>query len=310
MAGEHTTFMNVPLHTDLETLEAEVAILGVPYGVPYVMGQSATYDAPRYLREVSSRFRNSLGAHHNFDFGGELLDGREVRIVDCGDVPGDPLDIPATVQRATDAVRAILARGAVPIVFGGDDSVPIPVVRAYRDYGPLVVVQVDQHLDFREEVGGVREGYSSPMRRISEMAWVEQIVQVGLHGIGSALTSDVEEARAAGNLLITEREVHELGMDAVLDRIPDGADYFITIDFDGFDAAVCPAVSHPEPGGLTFAEGVALLCGLAAKGRVVGMDMVEFVADHDLHGLGARVAGRLILNLIHAMIRAGQFDRP
>ena len=38
------------------------------------------------------------------------------------------------------------------------------------------------------------------------------------------------------------------------------------------------------------------------------MDMVEFVPAHDLHGLGARTAGRLILNLIAAMVRAGQFD--
>ena len=35
---------------------------------------------------------------------------------------------------------------------------------------PITVLQVDAHLDFRDEVDGVREGYSSPMRRASEMA--------------------------------------------------------------------------------------------------------------------------------------------
>ncbi len=302
-------FMGVPVVTDLETLEADIAFLGVPYGIPYAMDEPATHDAPRYLREKSSRFRRSLLGGYNFDFAGELLAGRQVRIVDCGDVPGDPTDLRATVNRATEAVGKILSCGAVPIVFGGTDAVPIPVVRAYEPHGPIVVVQVDQHLDFKDEVNGVREGYSSPMRRISEMAWVQRIIQIGQGGVGSALTSDYEAAIAAGNIVIPDWEVHEIGMAAVLKRIPDGADYFITIDYDGLDPSIAPAVSHPEPGGLTFAEAVALLRGLADKGRVIGMDWVEFVPEHDLYALGAHTTGRLILNLINAMVRAGQFDR-
>ena len=304
-----TSFINAPVESDLTSLNADVAILGVPYAIPYRMGQSANFSAPGYLREKSLRFANAREPHYNFDFGGELLGGQDVRIVDCGDVPGDPMDHRGNVERATEAVRTILSRGAVPIVFGGDDAVPIPVLRAYEEYGPVVLVQIDQHLDFKDEREGVREGYSSPMRRASEMDWVTQIVQIGLHGMGSALTSDVEAARAAGNMLFTDQEVHEEGMDTVLDKIPAASNYFITIDVDGLDPTICPAVSHPEPGGLTFAETVTLLRGLAAKGRVVGMDMVEFIPDHDLHGLAGHTMGRLVLNLIHAMIRAGQFAR-
>ena len=89
----------------------------------------------------------------------------------------------------TAAVTAILERGAVPVCIGGDDSVPIPILRAYAGRGPLTVLQVDAHLDFRDEVHGVREGYSSPMRRASEMDHVTRIVQVGLRGrrLGAAL---------------------------------------------------------------------------------------------------------------------------
>ncbi|MDP6775627.1 MAG: agmatinase [Candidatus Latescibacteria bacterium] len=308
-SGGFISFIDAPVATDLESLDADVAILGVPYGMPYEMGQSWTFDAPRYLREKSLRFRRALGPYHSFDFGGPLLDGQDIRVVDCGDVPGDPADLRGNVERATRAVAAILARGAVPIVFGGDDAVPIPVVRAYEERGPIVVVQIDQHLDFTDEVDGVREGYSSPMRRLSEMPWVERIVQIGLHGTGSGRVADVEAAQAAGNLLIAERQVHEEGVETVLDRMPEGASYFITLDFDGLDPAICPAVSHPEPGGLSFAEAVGLLRGLATKGTVVGMDLVEFVPEHDLNGLGGHTAGRLVLNLINAMVRSGQFDR-
>ena len=304
-----TSFINAPVETHLDTLDADVAILGVPYGIPYRMGQSSTFGAPQYLREKSMRFAQAMGETYSFDFGGPVLDGQDVRIVDCGDVPGDPTDPRGNVDRATRAVGTMLSRGSVPIVFGGDDSIPIPVVRAYEDHGPVFVIQIDQHLDFKDEVDGVREGYSSPMRRIAEMDWVDGIIQVGLHGTGSGQLSDVDDAREAGNILVTDREVHDGGVETVLSRVPDGARYFITLDFDGLDPSICPAVSHPEPGGLTFVEMVDLLRELPAKGRVVGMDLVEFVPDHDLNGLGAHTAGRLILNLINAMVRARQFTQ-
>jgi agmatinase len=230
-----------------------------------------------------------------------------IRIVDCGDVPFDPLDIRGGVTRTTQAVRPILGRGAVPIVFGGDDAVPIPVVRAYEKHGPIVVIQIDEHMDWMPDRDGVTEGYSSPMRRISEMPWVEQTVQIGLHAFGPA--AQYRDARAAGNLLISEQEVHLQGVPAILDKIPAGENYFLTVDMDGFETTFMPAVSHPEPGGLTYREAVDLLRGLAARGRIVGMDWVEFVPGHDLHGLGGHSVGRLIANLLQAMIDAGQFRK-
>lgn len=300
------SFMGVPVATDLASVEADVAFVGVPYGVPYRMGQVWSFDAPRYLREKSLRFARANGPHVNYDLGIVPVDWSGLRVVDCGDVPGNPLDIPGNVARATEVVRTLLQRGVLPIILGGDDSIPIPVVRAYQEWGPLVVVQVDQHLDFKDEVLGVREGLSSPMRRISEMAWVERIFQIGLSGYIQSNPPDVEEARAAGNVLITEREVHEQGMEAILSRIPDGARYFITVDVDGLDPSIMPACTHPEPGGLTFHEAVDLFRGLVRKGRVVGMDLTEFTPAHDLNGLGAHTAARLIITLMDAMVLAGQ----
>ena len=49
----------------------------------------------------------------------------------------------------------------LPIVLGGDGSVPIPFMRAYEGYGPLTVIQVDAHLDWRHEVNGITEGFSN-----------------------------------------------------------------------------------------------------------------------------------------------------
>jgi agmatinase len=72
-------------------------------------------------------------------------------------------------------------------------------------------MQIDVHMDLRDEVGGVRDGYSSPMRRASEMPWVERIVHVATRGLGSARPRDVEDTLAAGNLIVTAREVRAKG---------------------------------------------------------------------------------------------------
>ena len=301
-----TSFLDAPVHPDVATLDADVAVLGVPYAVPYAMGQVRSAGAPAYLRDKSLRVRRAMQASRNFDRGSTPADLSRIRIVDCGDVPFDPADVLQGVQRTTRAVRTILDRGAVPVVFGGDDAVPIPAIRAYREHGPIVVVQIDEHLDWAEDINGVREGYSSPMRRVSEMEWVTQTVQIGLHSFSPA--HQVEAALAAGNVLVTEREVHEQGVATILDRIPDAVGYFVTIDVDGLDPGICPAVSHPEPGGLTYPEALELLCGLAGKGRIAGIDIVEFVPAHDLNGLGGHTVARLIANLLQAMVDRDQFD--
>lgn len=303
-APEPTSFIDLPIVTDLSALAADLAFLGIPHGTPYVTDESPPAAAPSHLRRISSRFRQSLHGGHNFDFGGELLAGRALRLVDCGDVAGSPSDAAGNSARATQAVRSLLQAGAIPIVLGGDDSVPIPVARAWEEHGPLVVVQIDQHLDFKDEVNGIREGYSSPMRRISEMPWVSQVIQIGQHGIGRSGMQELAEATAAGHTILTERWVHEHGVAALLDAIPANASYFISLDVDGLEPGVMPACSHPEPGGLTFHEAQDLLAGLAARGRVAGMGVFEFVPEHDLHGLGARTIGRLVLGLINAIAKS------
>ncbi len=296
------TFLGLPLEREIERLDADVVILGVPEGVRYPHQGDATGsgDAPAAIRAASRRFAR-FREHHDFDVGGRLFPPG-FRIIDGGDVTGGP-------AAATDAVAAILARGAVPIVLGGDDSIPIPVLRAYERRGPITVVQVDAHLDFRDEVAGVRDGYSSPMRRASEMAWVERIVQVGLRGVGSARESDVADALAVGNVLITAREVHELGVETVFDRLTDGVAVFVSLDCDGLDPSVMPAVNAPLPGGLTFDECAGLLGGVATRARVVGAALTELAPAIDVNGLSATAAVRLLSVLIGSLARADHARR-
>ena len=103
------------------------------------------------------------------DFGGPLLAGRDVRCADAGDIVRGVESFQDYVRLATAVIRAILERGAIPVVLGGDHATTIPVLKAGRR--PLYVVQIDSHLDWRDEREGLKDGLSSPMRRASEMPW-------------------------------------------------------------------------------------------------------------------------------------------
>lgn len=289
-------FLGLPVETDLARLEADVAILGVPHGWPYPRpgATAGCAEAPDAIRERSQRMARFRG-HWDFDLDGPLLPEDGPRVVDAGNVPGAPDDGPGNARRTEEAVRAILAAGAVPVCIGGDDSVPIPILRAFADHGPLTVVQVDAHLDYRDEVDGVREGYSSPMRRASEMAHVERIVHVGLRGVGSARASDVEDSRAAGNLLVTARELRERGVPWLLEQLPPDASVFVAFDCDGLDPSLLPAVSAPAPGGLSYADASDLLARMGP--RLLGAAFTELVPALDLNTTSALVVARMILTL-------------
>jgi agmatinase len=304
------TFLDVPRCDDLDRLDADIAVIGVPYGVPYGMAGATQISstAPGTVREQSMRFPRFL-THYDYDFGGDIFNGRQVSIVDCGDVAMTPGVYEENSRVTTEVIAAILDRGAVPIVLGGDHAIPIPVIRAYERHGPIFVVQIDEHLDWREEVNGVREGLSSPMRRASEMAWVSGMAQVGLRAVGSARQGEVDDARAYGSVLIGAEELHRDGVEAVLERIPAAERYYITFDADGLDPTIAPGVLTPGFGGIDYYEASNLLRGIARKGKIVGIDMVEIVPHLDVNDVTSLVAARLILNLIGQMAWSGQIGR-
>lgn len=295
-------FLGAAIETDLSRLEADVAILGVPHGSPYpspglTVGCAA---APTAIRSASQRLAAFRG-HWDFDLDAPLVPGEALRLVDAGDVPGEPPNAERNTTAARAAVSAILDAGAVPICLGGDDSVPIPILRAYEGHGPLVVVQVDAHLDFRDEVDGIRDGYSSAMRRASEMPHVARIIQVGLRGVGSARTSDVLDARAAGNALVTAAALARDGVGAVIEHIDPSASVFLSFDLDGLDPAAMPAVSGRSPGGLSARTAIELVMALGPS--LVGGVVTEYVPERDVDGIGALLACRIAVLMAAGVAR-------
>ena len=299
--GDSGTFLGLPSATIHELQGADVVVIGAPCATPYSSVGPYCKDAPAAIRLAASAF-SGIRHHHNFDLGGPILSPDTVA-VDVGDVPWDDSEHDANRAAIRAVCEAVLAAGAVPVVFGGDDSIPIPVLQAYADHGPVTVVQIDAHIDWRDEVGGERWGLSSTMRRASEMTHIGEIIQIGQRGVGSARPADLAAANARGVHFRSAHEVHRQGVSDIIERVPDGGNVVITVDLDGLDPSIVPGVLAPEPGGLTYFEAIEIIDSVADRARIVGFDAVEFVPDRDVNGIGARTAFRLAAHAIGRIAR-------
>ena len=296
-AGTVDTFLGLPGCNDLDVLKARAAVLGIPCASPYKTVGPYCAGGPRAIRAAIAGYAANL-RHVDFDLDRPLFADGEISAVDCRDLSYDKNDAPANRKLIRESVAKILEGGAVPIVLGGDDSIPIPVFEAFADRGDLTVLQIDAHIDWRDEVQGERWGLSSTMRRASEMAHVKRIIQVGRRGIGSARVEDYQAALDWGVQFFSGRDVHRDGIAAVLDTVPADANVIITVDCDGLDPSIIPGVIGRAPGGLGYWQTLEIIHGVAEKANLVGFDIVEFMPEQDVDGLGALVVARLVANVI------------
>ncbi len=301
-AGTVETFMGLP-KGDLHALgAARSVILGADGCTPYPSVGFYCAGGPAAIRAAGAPYAANL-THMNFDLGGPVFP-QGVTAVDCGDIAVDASDPAGNRAALRDAVALILAHDAVPVLLGGDDSLPTPMLEAYaRRSRPVTILQIDAHIDWRDEVQGERWGLSSTMRRASEMDHVARIVQVGQRGIGSARESDVADAVGWGVEFVSGREVARDGIGRALSLIPEGAEVVICLDCDALDPAVMPAVIGRTAGGLSYEQVLGLIEGTAAKARIAGFAMVELMPERDVDGQGALVAAQLLAAVLGVVAR-------
>ncbi len=299
----HCSFAKRPICTDWAKIDADVAVLGAPFDFGTQFRAGARF-GPRGIREASTLFAFGHGGAYDFEDDVTYLPVDQVRIVDIGDADIVHTDTVRSHANIESGVRHILAAGAMPVVLGGDHSVHIPCIKAFDDQSPVHIVHVDAHLDFVDERHGVRYGHGNPLRRASEMAHVTGMTQLGIRNVSSSNRSDYDAARAAGSDILSVRQVRALGPDGVLARIPPGVRYYLTIDIDGFDPSIAPGTGTPSHGGFLYYEVLEILQGLAGRGDVVGIDLVEVAPDYDPTGSTTILAAQLLLNLLGFVFHA------
>ena len=116
---------------------------------------------------------------------------------------------------------------------------------------------------------GTPHNHACAMRRVLDYA---PTTQVGIRSLSPEEAADVPRLRTTIFYDFNMRR-HEDWIERIVDSLADTV--YITIDCDGFDPAIMPAVGTPEPGGLTWYEMLTLLRRVIDSRRVVGCDLVE-----------------------------------
>ncbi|KUJ85312.1 arginase [Ruegeria marisrubri] len=282
---------------DWDAINADVAVLGAPFDFG-CQWRSGARMGPRAIREASTLFSFGHAGAYDHEDDVTYLDPSKVTIVDMGDADIVHTDTEKSHANIEYGVRKILKAGALPVVLGGDHSVNIPCINAFDDQEPIHVVQIDAHLDFVDERHGVRYGHGNPMRRAAEKDYVTGLSQIGIRNVSSTARDGYVDARAMGSDIQSVRQVRKMGTKAMLARIPEGARYYVTIDIDAFDPSIAPGTGTPSHGGFQYYEVLELMAGLAKRGDIVGIDLVEVAPDYDRTGSTQILAAQLLMNII------------
>lgn len=248
-----------PTTTDFD--KARVAILPVPLDrtTSYVTG---TRNGPHEILVASSHL--------------ELWDEEtESDVHRIGIFTMPEMEFPyASMDEVMRAIRRvaseIVARDKFPFVLGGEHSITAPIVAALAErHAGLSVLQIDAHADLRDTFMGTPHNHACVMRRVLEHA---RATQVGIRSLSPEEAAEIPSLPTEVFYDFNMRQ-DEDWIDRVVDSL--GETVYITIDCDGMDPAIMPAVGTPEPGGLSWYEMLALLRRVIESRRVVGCDLVE-----------------------------------
>lgn len=299
-----TSFKKLPICTNLDELDADFAIIGVPNDMTTAWRSGARM-GPRSIREQSSLYGFGSGYDHEKDI---VYNNEGWKIVDCGDVSIINGDVEQSHENTEEVLRKVIEKGAIPIVLGGDHSVTNPVAFALDSHEKVNIVQIDAHLDWLKDASGQRFTLSNPMRRMSEMDHINKMAQLGIRGVGSSQKEDFDDARAYGSTILSPKQIRKMGIEEALKDMPNGEKYYVTIDIDGLDASVAPGAGSPSPGGFHYDEVSEILEAVAKKGEVIGFDLVEVNPLYDPTGVTSQIAARLIIDFINFIIREKQLQ--
>ena len=225
------------------------------------------------------------------------------QICDVGD-----LLLPNT---SIEAMRAALQPQAEALIaahhmvwLGGDHSITLPLLRAYRQVlgRPLALVHFDAHCDTWRDHFGEPSGHGTWTREALQEGLVlpQATVQIGIRSSGGKAAR--EYVNSVGGRVFSARELRgaesPVQLAFVIGEIrrrvrAAAAPVYLTIDIDCLDPAFAPGTGTPEPGGLTTAQVLTLLEELADL-DFVGMDCAEVAPAYDHAELTANAASTLV----------------
>lgn len=324
LRGDTPTFMEYPLAMNGEDLEGcDAAILGIPFeGVTALSpttsapptcsrpGPNSVYwrmgaEKPESLDMIRSysifySIKHNRGWFPEIDR--DMCFDDYIKVKDYGDTAYDPFDIQGTIDRAEARVADIVSAGAMPIIFGGDHTVPIPTMKAVLKNRTKKVglIVFDSHLDLCNDP---LNWASSQWYQAFELGKIspENFVQIGMRGVRNGLY-ERNVARELGHRYFTIDEVKDRGIKAVMDEAlaiaTDGTDgIYMSLDIDVMEPSQVCSQKAPEIWGMTTDEMFHAIRRISRE-KVIGLDINEYSADYDFNGMGAQWCARVAVEFL------------
>ena len=303
-SATHSGFLNSP--APAARPGAAVVVAGIPWDGATTNRPGARF-GPYAIRRASHMLGD--GAHPLFD-----VTPFEA-IADMGD-----LALPNTSLLGMRAVLEPLARGLIArhhmVWLGGDHSITLPLLRAYRAHHgrPLALVHFDAHCDTWPDHAGEPSGHGTWVREAvaEELIDPRLTVQFGIRS--PALLEIRDYIGARGGLIFTGRDLRGLASTVQLAEISskvrrrlnaDAAPVYLSLDIDCLDPAFAPGTGTPEAGGLSTHQVMTLLEDLFDL-NWVGMDLCEVAPAYDHADLSSTAAATLIWTYLCGRMAAGR----
>ncbi len=223
--------------------------------------------------------------------------------------PPDHGSIRAQLEVVEACAERVCGARTFVVGLGGEHTVTLPLVQGVckkRELAPdeVGVVQIDAHADLRPDYEGTSLSHACVMRRIVERG--HPVAQFGVRAADreEALFAEAHPRVSQVTAISLRRgDARSLVRDA-LRNLP--RKLYLSVDLDGLDPSLVPAVGTPEPGGLNWEEFDMILEEVAAHGEVVGADVVELCPAAAPGPLSPFVAARVVARLLARLLLEGR----
>lgn len=176
------------------------------------------------------------------------------------------------VNLISDQTEIHLTNGKFVVSLGAEHTVTYGFVKAFKKHHETFsVLQIDAHSDLRQAYNGNPYSHASVLARIHDMGL--PICQVGIRAQCMEEADLIRSSPLINTWYAHQIQDNDAWMDECINKLSDKV--YLTIDADGFDPSVMPAVGTAEPGGLMWHQGLKFLKKVAERKQIIGFDIVE-----------------------------------
>ncbi len=263
-------------------LETENNFLGITepelfqYNSSKVVIQSAPYEfTSSYLAGSDKGPEAIIKASHFVEFYDEELDQETYK--KTGIATLEPLNFNGKVD--AEAIELIekatsenIHNEKFVISLGAEHTVTLGFFKSHlKKYPGIGILQIDAHSDLRQSYNDNPYSHASVMARIHDLG--VNIFQIGIRAQCKDEAELIKFSPIINTWYAHQIAANPYWQDEVIAALPEKI--YLTIDADGFDPSVMPAVGTAEPGGLMWFETLQFLKKVCIHKEVVGFDIVE-----------------------------------